>query len=104
MEFALSEEQQKWHDAAVRFGLEELADPDSVAREQRGEFWREGYERCGKFGILGVPVPAEFGGQGAEIPTAVAAMEGLGYACPDTGLVFALNASLWTITMPILTF
>ena len=31
-------------------------------------------------------------------------MEGLGYGCPDTGLIFALNASLWTITMPILAF
>ena len=69
-----------------------------------GEFWREGYQRCGRFGILGLPVPSEFGGQGADIPTAVAAMEGLGYGCPDTGLIFALNASLWTITMPILSF
>ena len=104
MDFSLSDQQQKWYDAAVRFGREELVDPDSLAREQRGEFWREGYERCGRFGILGLPVPAEYGGQGADIPTAVAAMEGLGYACPDTGLIFALNASLWTITMPILTF
>ena len=48
MDFGLSEQQQKWHDAAVRFGREELVDPDGVGREQRGEFWREGYERCGK--------------------------------------------------------
>jgi alkylation response protein AidB-like acyl-CoA dehydrogenase len=104
MDFGLTEEQQNWHDAAVRFGREQLADPDLVARDQRSEFWRDGYERCGRFGILGLPVPTQFGGQGANIPTAVAAMEGLGYACPDTGLVFALNASLWTVTMPILTF
>jgi alkylation response protein AidB-like acyl-CoA dehydrogenase len=104
MEFGLSDQQQYWHDAALKFAREELADPDAVARESRGEFWREGYERCGRFGVLGLPVPAEFGGQGADVPTAVAAMEGLGYGCPDTGLIFALNASLWTITMPILTF
>ena len=52
----------------------------------------------------GCPFPNEYGGQGTDIPTAVAAMEGLGYGCPDTGLIFALNASLWTIAMPILTF
>ena len=52
----------------------------------------------------GLPVPTGYGGQGHDIPTAVAAMEGLGYGCPDTGLIFALNASLWTITMPILAF
>jgi alkylation response protein AidB-like acyl-CoA dehydrogenase len=104
MDFGLSEKQQAWHAAAVRFALEELTDPEAVAREARGEFWREGYQRCGRFGALGLPVPADYGGQGADVPTAVAAMEGLGYGCQDTGLIFALNASLWTITMPILTF
>ena len=104
MDFGLSPEQQKWHDAAVRLAREELVDPESESREQRGEFWREGYERCGRAGILGLPVPIQYGGQGADVPAAVAAMEGLGYGCPDTGLIFALNASLWTITMPILAF
>ena len=104
MDFGLSPEQQKWHDAAVRLAREELIDPESESREQRGEFWREGYQRCGRAGILGLPVPIQYGGQGADVPAAVAAMEGLGYGCPDTGLIFALNASLWTITMPILAF
>jgi alkylation response protein AidB-like acyl-CoA dehydrogenase len=31
-------------------------------------------------------------------------MEGLGYGCPDGGLAFALSASVWTVTMPILAF
>ena len=75
MDFGLSEQQQKWHDAAVRLAREDLVDPDGPGREQRGEFWREGYERCGKAGILGLPVPSEFGGQGADIPTAVAAIQ-----------------------------
>ncbi|WP_165075363.1 acyl-CoA dehydrogenase family protein [Paludisphaera rhizosphaerae] len=104
MDFGYSADQKKWYDAAVAFAREQLVDPDAIARDQRGEFWREGYERCARFGAAGLPVPAEFGGQGEEIETAVAAMEGLGYACPDTGLLFALNASLWTITMPILMF
>ncbi|QEH37447.1 Acyl-CoA dehydrogenase [Aquisphaera giovannonii] len=104
MDFGLSESQRRWYDEAVRFGREELNDPEATAREQRGEFWREGYERCGRFGVLGLPVPAEYGGKGQDIPTAVSAMEGLGYSCVDTGLIFALNASLWTITMPILAF
>ncbi len=73
-------------------------------REQRAEFWREGFERCGRFGIQGLPIPVEYGGQGQDLPTALAAMEGLGYGCPDTGLIFAINAALWTVTMPILSF
>src|SRR5262245_34604906 len=98
MDFGLSRRQQEWHDAAARFAREELADGDAAEREQRGEFWREGYKRCGQFGVLGLPVPTSYGGRGEDIPTTVAAMEGLGYGCLDTGLLFALNASLWTIT------
>ena len=28
-------------------------------------------------------------------------MEGLGYGCADNGLIFALNASLWTVSVPL---
>ncbi len=60
--------------------------------------------RCARLGVLGLPVPAEHGGRGQDVATTVAAIEGLGYACSDTGLVFAAGASLWTVTMPILSF
>jgi alkylation response protein AidB-like acyl-CoA dehydrogenase len=104
MEFAFSETQQQWYDAAVRFAREELNDAEAIERELRAEFWREGFERCGRFGIPGLPIPVEYGGQGQDVPTTLAAMEGLGYGCPDTGLIFAINAALWTVTMPILSF
>jgi alkylation response protein AidB-like acyl-CoA dehydrogenase len=104
MDFSFSAAQQEWYDAAVRFARKELVDADAVAREERGEFWREGYGRIARLGVLGLPVPTEFGGRGQDVATTVAAMEGLGYACADTGLVFAAGASLWTVTMPILTF
>jgi len=104
MDFAFSPAQEEWYDAAVQFAKTELVDPDVLAREQRGEFWREGYARCARLGVLGLPVPVEYGGRGQDVATTVAAMEGLGYACSDTGLVFAAGASLWTVTMPILAF
>jgi len=104
VDFEFSAAQQKWYDSAVAFAREQLVDPDADGREERAEFWREGYERCAKFGAAGLPIPREYGGQGETIETTVAAMEGLGYGCPDTGLLFSLNASLWTITMPILVF
>ena len=103
MDLALSEEQQTWHDAAARFAAAELGD-DARGRDERGEFWREGYRRYARFGIQGLTVPEAFGGKGLDFPTAVAAMEGLGFGCPDTGLVFAINASLCTVTMPVLAF
>src|SRR5258705_46177 len=54
MDFALSEEQQEWHDAAVKFAREELADDqDLLGRDERREFWREGWRRCARFGVQG---------------------------------------------------
>jgi hypothetical protein len=103
MDFALSEEQQTWHDAAVRFAREELID-DLLARDERREFWREGWRRCARLGIQGLPVPEEYGGRGRDLSTTIAAMEGLGYGCPDNGLIFAINASMWTNTIPILRY
>ena len=102
MDYAFSEVQQHWYEAATRFAREELIDAEAASREERGEFWREGYKRCARFGILGLPVPTEYGGQGQDLATTVAAVEGLGYGCPDTGLVFGTGASIWTVTMPIL--
>jgi hypothetical protein len=31
-------------------------------------------------------------------------MEGLGYGCHDNGLIFAINAQMWSVMMPILSF
>jgi alkylation response protein AidB-like acyl-CoA dehydrogenase len=104
MEFAFSEAQKHWYEAALRFAREELNDDDAVGREKRSEFWRDGYQRCARFGILGLPVPVEFGGGGQDLATTVAAVEGLGHGCADTGLIFGTGASIWTVTMPILAF
>ena len=105
MDFRMSSQQQTWHDAAVTFARDRLApDLNLTARDQAGEFWREGWTRCGEFGLHGLPVPDQYGGMGLGLPETIAAMEGLGYACEDNGLILAVNASLWTNTIPILRY
>ncbi len=103
MDFEPSEQQKKWHEAAVAFAKNELQD-DLIARDDHREFWREGWDRCARFGICGLPVPEEFGGRGLGLAETIAAMEGLGYGCPDNGLIFALNAALWTVTLPLVKY
>ena len=80
--------------------LTRVDDADMIGRDERREFWREGWRRCARFGIQGLPIPAEFGGRGRGLPETIAAMEGLGYGCPDNGLIFAMNASMWTVAIP----
>lgn len=103
MDFALSREQQHLQDAAVRFAQSDLAD-DLVARDRDAEFWREGWMRCARYGILGMPVPEAYGGGGADLTTTVAVMEGLGYGARDQGLLFSINAHLWTNSIPLLRY
>jgi alkylation response protein AidB-like acyl-CoA dehydrogenase len=51
-----------------------------------------------------MPVPAEYGGLGLGLSALLAVMEGLGYGTRDQGLLFSLNAHLWTNSIPILTY
>src|SRR5262249_17822836 len=101
MDFAFSDSQQHWYDATLRFAREDLVEPASNRGSGGSGFWRGGYARWARLGLPGVPVPEEFGGRGEDLPTTVAAMEALGHGCTDSGMIFALNAALWTVTMPI---
>lgn len=103
MEFSLSAEQEELKAAAVAFARREL-DKDLAKREEAGEFSLDAWRACAKFGIQGLPVPAELGGGGADILTTVLVMEGLGYGCHDNGLIFSLNAQLWSLELPLVKF
>jgi alkylation response protein AidB-like acyl-CoA dehydrogenase len=49
-------------------------------------------------------VPSRYQGQGLGLTELLAVMEGLGYGARDQGLLFSLNAHLWTNTIPILKY
>ena len=66
MDFSLSAEQEELKAAAVDFAGREL-DKDLAEREEAGEFSPQAWRACAKFGIQGLPVPAEPGGGGADI-------------------------------------
>jgi hypothetical protein len=103
MDFSLSAEQRNLKDAAADFARGEL-NKDLAARERSNEFSREAWQACARFGIQGLPIPAELGGGGADILTTVLVMEGLGYGSHDNGLIFSLNAQLWSVELPIVKF
>jgi alkylation response protein AidB-like acyl-CoA dehydrogenase len=96
----LRTEHQELQDAAIEFARAALG-RDMVDRDRRGEFDREAWTRCAEFGVQSMPVPLEHGGLGLGITALLAVMEGLGYGCTDSGLLFSLNAHLWTNTMPL---
>jgi alkylation response protein AidB-like acyl-CoA dehydrogenase len=103
VDFALSADQEELKAAAVEFARREL-DQDLAEREATGEFSYEAWRACAKFGIQGLPIPADLGGAGADILTTVLVMEGLGYGCHDNGLIFSLNAQMWSLQLPLVKF
>ncbi len=103
MIFTLSAEQAEFKDHAIKFARKELND-GAREREKRGEFSLENWRKCAEYGIHGLALPEKYGGIGLDILSCVLTMEGLGYACEDSGLLFALNSHIWTCEMPILKF
>jgi len=79
-------------------------DEGTIRRDADGAFWREGWDRCAEFGIQGLPIPEEWGGGGADVVTTMLGLEALGYGCVDNGLVFSINAHMWTSEIPIWTY
>lgn len=99
----LTAEQQKLQDAAIEFARTSLTS-DMVARDREAAFDREAWRRCADFGVLGMPIPQEYGGLGLGLTELLAVMEGLGFGTRDQGLLFSLNAHLWTNSIPILIY
>ena len=103
MDFSWTEEQLAFRKAVVDFAHKEL-NQDIIEEDRSGSFSPEKWRKCARFGIQGLPFPEEYGGSAADILTTVLAMEGLGYGCKDNGLIFVMNAQMWSVQMPIYSF
>src|SRR5688500_829299 len=103
MDFSWTEEQLNFKKAVIEFAQKELNE-GLIDRDRLGELSRENWKKCAQMGILGLATPEEYGGSGNDILTTMLVMEGLGYGCRDNGLVFAMNAQMWSVQHPILTF
>jgi alkylation response protein AidB-like acyl-CoA dehydrogenase len=99
----LTEEQQKLQDGAVEFARASLGG-DMIGRDREAHFDRDAWRKCAEFGVLGMPIPEQFGGLGLGLSELLAVMEGLGYGTRDQGLLFSINAHLWTNSIPILVY
>lgn len=93
MQLEPSEEQTLIQKMARDFAEREV---EPQARElDRGSRWpAELIGRMGELGLLGVAVPAEHGGAGADTLSYALAMEEISRACASTGVIMSVNNSL----------
>lgn len=103
MDFSLSEDQRILRESIIRFAAENLNE-GAAERDRTHSFDRKLWERCGEIGLLGLPVPEQYGGSGLNALTSALALEAFGYGCHDSGLVFSVCAHLLSCVVPLMKF
>ncbi len=101
MDFELTPEQQ-----AIQVLARELADaeivPNAPAWDREHRFPDELYPKLAELGLMGVCVPEEYGGAGADFLSYVLVLEELSRADAGVGVTVAVHTS--AATLPILVF
>ena len=92
----LSDEQREIRDLARRFGDDEIA-PHAATWDREHTFPKELFGRLGELGLMGVCVPAEHGGAGADFLSYVLVLEELSRADAGVGVTVAVHTSAGTL-------
>jgi alkylation response protein AidB-like acyl-CoA dehydrogenase len=95
----LTDEQREIRALAVRFADEVIA-PAAPSWDREHRFPKEVFEQLGELGLMGVCIPEEHGGAGADFVSYILVMEQLSRG--DAGVGTTLGVHIGAGTMPIL--
>src|SRR5918999_467582 len=101
MQFDLSGDQGGIQALAREFAQAEI-DPNAADWDREHGFPRELISKLAEVGFMGVCVPEEYGGAGADFPSYIIVLEELSRADAGVGVTVAVHTS--AATLPILTF
>jgi butyryl-CoA dehydrogenase len=101
MDFELTAEQREIQALARDFAREQI-EPHASEWDRAHRFPRELLTKLGELGLLGVCVPEEYGGAGADFVSYILVLEELSRADAGVGVTVAVHTS--AATLPILTF
>ena len=94
MEFGFSDEQLMIQDVARRIAQEKIA-PSAEHHDRTGEFPLENIRTLGENGLMGIEVPAEYGGAGMDPVSYVLAMVEIAAADAAHSTIMSVNNSLF---------
>jgi len=100
VEFRHSDEQLDFYRSVLEFASR-VVEPGAHVRDVEGRFDRDVWDALGEFGLLGLPIPEEYGGSGADIVTTCLAFEALAEGGHDAGLGLSVGAHVTIGTVPI---
>lgn len=93
MPFELTDEQIMIQTMVRDFAREVLL-PTATERDQTKEFPAENLRRMGELGLMGMMVPPEYNGAGADTLSYVLALQEVAYACASTAVVMSVHNSI----------
>jgi alkylation response protein AidB-like acyl-CoA dehydrogenase len=94
----LSDEQREIRDLARRFADEEIA-PHAASWDREHTFPREVFAQLGELGLMGVCVPEEHGGAGADFLAYALVLEEISRADAGVGVTVAVHTSAGTLPL-----
>lgn len=93
MDINLTEEQRMFQETARDFAQKEIA-PIAAQIDEERAFPRETVRKMGELGFMGVAIPEEYGGAGADYLCYTIAVEEISRACASHGVIMSVNNSL----------
>lgn len=93
MDFGLSKEHLLSQTLFQKFAETEVK-PYAQDIDEEERFPNETVEKMAKCGMMGIPIPKEYGGQGADILAYVMCVEELSKVCGTTGVIVSAHTSL----------
>jgi len=93
MSFKLTEEQLMIQSMVRDLARTEFA-PKAMERDKTKEFPAENLKKLGELGLMGMMVPPEYGGSGADTVSYVLALAEVAYACAATAVVMSVHNSI----------
>lgn len=100
MNLRFTEEQEMMRKMVRDFAQSEIA--PFVERMEQGEFPREILKKMGELGLMGIPIPEEYGGSGLDYQSYVIAIHEISKVSATVGVILSVHTSVGT--NPILNF
>jgi alkylation response protein AidB-like acyl-CoA dehydrogenase len=101
MDFELSADQREIQALARDFAREQI-EPNAAKWDREHHFPRDVFARLAELGLMGVCIPEEYGGAGADFLSYILVLEEISRADAGVGVTVAVHTS--AVTLPILTF
>jgi butyryl-CoA dehydrogenase len=99
--YGLTDEQLQLQEMVREFAQREIA-PIAAEIDEHERFPKETFDKLAELGLMGIPVPSEYGGAGSDTMSYAIAVEEIAKVCGSTGLSFAAHVSLGS--MPLVYF